>query len=275
MFRPVYTIILLALIVAGCASTEQRSASTLLPGDPSAPSQVTPQETLKTARVYCAHPWRPFARNIMHGIDRTGVWVDTPDAGYRPTSGRNGWWIPGVVNEGIPYKWGGFDDPASFDAAIISGRAGGDVSSPAKRKADGAAVSACAAGVDCSGFVSRCLNLPHAYDSASLPSVCEPLASPDQLRAGDLLNIPHSHVMLVAGWACSDHSLIYYYETGGIPDWKPALKVSPLEKILALGYKPLRYRGMARETGPAGKEILTRAVRSSAIVVTDPVIGEP
>ena len=73
--------------------------------------------------------------------------------------------------------------------------------------------------------------------------------------------------MLVAGWANSDRTQICYYETGGIPDWKPALKISPLDKLLALGFKPLRYRGMAREVGPSGKEILTRAMRSSAISV--------
>ncbi len=201
--------------------------------------------------------------------------MDTPDAGYHPANGRNGWWIPGEVNEGIPYKWGGFDDPASFDAAIATGRAGGDVSTPAKRRAGDSSVSASAAGVDCSGFVSRCLHLPAVYDSAHLASICVPLASPQELRAGDLLCIPGLHVMLVAGWANSDHTRICYYETGGIPDWKPALKISPLDKLVALGFKPLRYRGMAREVEPSGKEILTRAMRSSAISVPDPVVGEP
>jgi len=267
--------LLMAIFIAGCASPEQNTVTSLLPGDPAAPSQVTPQQALETARAYCTHQWRPFGRNIRHANDPAGVRIDTPDAGYRPASGRNGWWIPGEVNEGIPYKWGGFDDPTRFDTAIASGLAGGDVSSPAKRNADNAAVSAYAAGVDCSGFVSRCLNLPEVYDSARLPSVCDPLPGPNQLRAGDLLNIPHCHVILVAGWASPDHSLICYYETGGIPVWKPALKVSPLDKLLALGFKPLRYRGMAHEAVPSGKEILTRAIRSSAIVVPEPVVGEP
>jgi len=262
------------ILLAGCQCPQQHPTQ-LVPGDPAAPSQVTPTQALETAKIYSTHPWRPFARNINHGIDPAGVRVDTPDVGYRPESGRNGWWIPGEVNEGVPYKWGGFDDPASFDAAIASGHAGGDVSSPAKRRADNAAVSSYAAGVDCSGFVSRCLNLPTVYDSARLPSICEPLASANDLRAGDLLNIPHQHVMLIAGWQGKDHSAIYYYETGGIPEWKPALKVSPLDRLLALGYKPLRYRGMAREPVPSGKEVLTRAMRSTAIMVPDPVIGEP
>lgn len=33
--------------------------------------------------------------------------------------------VPGEVNTGLPYKWGGFDDPASFDVAIANGLAGG------------------------------------------------------------------------------------------------------------------------------------------------------
>lgn len=270
-FRPI--VLLVIILLSGCADLD--NSVKLIPGNPLAPSQVTPREALATARVYSTHVWRPFAGNIKHASDPAGVRIDTPDVSYRPDSGRNGWWIPGEANEGIPYKWGGFDDPTSFDAAIAAGLAAGDVSSPAKRQANNAGVSHYAAGVDCSGFVSRCLNLPEVYDSARLPSICDPLADPHQLRAGDLLNIPHRHVMLVAGWGSQDHTWICYYETGGIPDWKPSLKMSPLDKLLALGFEALRYRGMARESVHSGKEILTRAVRSTAIQVQDPVIGEP
>ncbi len=265
-----------AVLLTGCATLPERAAQpSLLPGDPKAPSQVTPGEALALAEVYSRHAWRPFARNILHGPDPVGVQVDTPDAGYRPVSGRDGWWVPGEVNTGIPYKWGGFDDPAAFDRAIASGLAAGDVSSPAKRAADNAAVSPHAAGVDCSGFVSRCLKLPVGHDSASLPSLCDVLSSPGQLRPGDLLNIPRRHVILVAGWARPDRSWIYYYETGGIPDWKPALKQAPLDALMALGYQPLRYRGMAREAVPSGKEVLTRAIRARAISIPNPVVGDP
>lgn len=68
---------------------------------------------------------------------------------------------------------------------------------------------------------------------------------------------------------------MYYYETGGIPEWKPDLKQAPIVKLIELGYVPLRYRGMARETVPSGKEVLTRAVKSKAIRILNPVIGEP
>ncbi len=81
--------------------------------------------------------------------------------------------------------------------------------------------------------------------------------------------------MLVAGWAKPDRSWVLYYETGGIPDWKPALKQAPTQALIDLGYQPLRYKGMAREAQPSGKEVLTRAVRAQAIVIANPVIGEP
>ncbi|MFZ4683859.1 MAG: hypothetical protein ACOYMS_15245, partial [Terrimicrobiaceae bacterium] len=267
----------LAAVFSGCATVEPMPSSkdALVPGDPSAPSQVTPAEALSIAEIYTRHPWRPFARNILHGPDPAGIRVDTPDIGYRPASGRDGWWMPGEVNVGIPYKWGGFDDPSSFDQSIAAGHAAGDVSTPAKRLADNAAVSSKAAGVDCSGFVSRCLKLPQVHDSSQLPAVCDVLPDPKDLRPGDLLNIPRRHVVLVAGWARKDRSWIYFYETGGIPDWKPALKEAPLDAMMALGYQPLRYRGMAREMVPSGKEVLTRAARSRAIVIPNPVVGEP
>jgi len=251
----------------------------LIPGDPSAPSQVTPDEAIALAHRYTTHPWRPFANSILHGTDRAGVQVNTPDISYEPQKPRKGWWIPGEVNVGIPYKWGGFDNIASFDASISSGLVGGDVSSPEKRRADNRAVSRQAAGVDCSGFVSQCLKLPTAHDTTQLPSVCTPLSNVQDLRPGDLLNIVHRHVILCAGWSNPDHTWVYYYETGGSPDyWKPGLKQAPLAALLALGYQPLRYRGMAHESLPTGvsaKEVLTRGEKATSVVVENPTVGEP
>ena len=266
-----------AALVAGCAFTKPASPHPvqLTPGDPTAPSQVTPDEALAIARRLATHPWRPFAKNILHGKDRAGVVVNTPDAGFEEQPERPGWWLPGEVNSGMPYKWGGFDDPAAFDAAIASGLAAGDVSSPAKRRSDNAAVSTEAAGVDCSGFVSRCLKLPAVHDTTQLLSVCTVLRNAQDLRPGDLLNIPHRHVLLCAGWATPDRRWLYFYETGGAPDyWKPGLKQAPLDALLALGYQPLRYRGMATEPRTDGKQVLTRAARAAATVIPNPEVGE-
>lgn len=276
-----FPVLMLLLVSCDSMSKLKQTAEPpqLIPGDPSAPSQVTPDEAMKIAQEFTHHTWRPFARNILHGKDKAGVLVNTPDVTHEPDKERKGWWVPGEMNSGVPYKWGGYDDPASFDLAIANGSAGGDVSSPEKRRADNAAVSGQAAGVDCSGFVSRCLKLPTAHDTSQLPAVCAELPSAQELQPGDLLNIPHRHVVLCAGWYDPQHTWIYYYETGGGPDyWKPGLKQAPLDALLALGYKPMRYKGMAHELVPSGKqprEVLTRAVKAAAQVVTNPTVGEP
>lgn len=269
-----------SLLLAGCAvDPPLPEEDPLVAGDPAAPSQLTPVESMAIARRLATHPWRPFSANILHGKDKSGVLVNTPDVSLNPGQPRKGWWVPGVVNEGIPYKWGGFDGPATFDAAIANGDAAGDVSSPEKRRLDNAGVSQHAAGLDCSGFVSRCLKLPTVHDTRQLPSVCDPLPSADDLRPGDLLNIPGRHVVLCGGWSRPDRSWIYYYETGGGPQyWKPALKEAPLASMLGLGYKPLRYRGMAHpplKPGESAKDALTRAVKATAISVPNPTVGEP
>lgn len=267
------------LSLAACSVAPVTTVPVLVPGDPNAPSQVTPGESMAIARQLATHPWRPFAGNILHGKDKSGILVHTPDIGHEPQGPRTGWWVPGEVNEGIPYKWGGYDGPESFDAAIAAGHAAGDVSSPAKRAADNAAVSRHAAGLDCSGFVSKCLKLPTVHDTAKLPSVCERLSNSSDLRPGDLLNIPRRHVILCAGWANPEKTWIHYYETGGGPQyWKPALKQAPLDKLMALGYTPLRYRGMARAAlgpGESAPEVLTRSVKAASISVPEPTVGEP
>ena len=270
----------LLLLVPSCSQfSPKQDPPPLQPGDASAPSQLTPAESIAIAQSLATHAWQPYSRNILHGKDKAGILVNTPDVGHEPQQPRRGWWIPGEVNTGMPYKWGGFDDTASFDQAIAKGLAGGDVSSPEKRRADNTAVSKQAAGLDCSGFVSRCLKLPAVHDTTQLPAVCQTLPSARDLQPGDVLNIPHRHVILCAGWSNKERTWLYYYETGGGPDyWKPGLKQAPLDSLLALGYQPLRYRGMAHPPVPPGgaaKEVLTRAVKATAVSVPNPTIGEP
>src|SRR5688572_18722263 len=79
------------------------------------PSAVKRSEVLAMADQYNRHVWIPSERNIMHAVDAAGIRVNTPNAGYAPEEGRPGWWQPGKPNIGIPYMWGGFDTPETFD----------------------------------------------------------------------------------------------------------------------------------------------------------------
>ncbi|MEQ1749915.1 MAG: hypothetical protein ABL974_10860, partial [Prosthecobacter sp.] len=66
-----------AWLLSCCVGTPTPKApTTLMKGDADALSQVTPSESLEIAQSYMNHEWRPFARNILHGSDQSGVVVN-------------------------------------------------------------------------------------------------------------------------------------------------------------------------------------------------------
>ena len=134
---------------------------------------------IATAERYRWHIWMPTIRNVFHGQDKTGLQVDTPDINFRPPGKLGGYWVPGQLNIGVPYKWGGFDSIADCDEGVKNGKYAGDLITKGR---DGKGVSNQAVGVDCSGFVSRCFNLPHQYSTLELPDLTVPLSSPKDLR---------------------------------------------------------------------------------------------
>lgn len=77
----------------------------------------------------------------------------------------------------MPYKWGGFDSIADFDEGIKNGKYAGDLIT---KDRDGKGVSNQAVGVDCSGFVSHCLNLAHQYSTLELPDLTDLIINPGE-----------------------------------------------------------------------------------------------
>jgi hypothetical protein len=221
------------LLLSACVSTQ-------LPP----PSEVTRAEAIQIAKSYLRHRWTPSTRNILHGNDARGVRVDTPDIAYQP-SGRAipGWWVPGAVNEGVPYQWGGFSTLAEFDQGIAHGLAAGDVYTDAKRAGLDDAVSTQAVGIDCSGFVSRCWKLPRSYSTRELPLLCKPIKW-EELKPGDILNTHNAHCLLVAGWEGANRESVFVYETGCPPTWKVASHGIDVAWLKSLGYTAWRYGGI-------------------------------
>ena len=213
--------------------------SPALPGLP----LVERKDCLAVAETYRTHRWTPSAANILHGPDADGLHVDTPDASYRPTDSLPGWWVPGQAGEGIPYQWGGFSSPEEFDAGVTAGRAAGDVCTGEKRRLLDAAVSRYAVGIDCSGFVSKCWNLPRSYSTRELASLCDPV-SWEALKPGDALNTTNAHCLLFVGWLDRGRTRLVAYETGSPPTWKVVCHHMDTAWLRSLGYRPLRYRNM-------------------------------
>lgn len=223
------------LLLAACDSMQQGGA----------PSRITRSECLALAERYQSHRWMPDKANVRHGVDTAGISVDTPDVSYQRLGAVPGWWRPGGWNTGMPYQWGGFATPEDFDRGIAAGLAAGDVYTLEKRRMLEAAVSQEATGIDCSGFISRCWNLPRSYSTRELGSLCDALPSWDVLLPGDILNTYNSHVMLFAVWEDAARTRVVAFETGVPPYWLVVRRTSSRTELETKGFQPLRYRGIA------------------------------
>lgn len=214
----------------------------LLPLLVSCVSTVTRDECLATAYRYTQVRWMPSEDNIRHGADSRGIVVHTPDVTLAKYGDRHGWWKPGVAAESMPYQWGGFDTPESFLEKIAAGKKAGDIADEAKRKLGDAGTSAESCGIDCSGFVSRCWNLKQPVSTRDLHRICDPLASWEDLKAGDIL-LNDKHVVLFVKWKVPGKELSAY-EAGPFPVWRVSACGLYRDKLEKQGYAPWRYRGM-------------------------------
>ena len=158
-----------------------------LPGEPKSPlsnfddyQQVLPQDALDTGDEYEQLVWNCSAVNLTNGviIDPYGYPVRTPS------------WVQVGSNQKVPYKWGGFEDIEQFLYGIDIGKYAGD-NYTSKSSGTPSAV-----GVDCSGFVSRCWNLPFHYSTRMMDdALAQPYATWQEAEPGDAVHKP-GHVRL-------------------------------------------------------------------------------
>lgn len=142
-------------------------------------SPITRQQIIDNAEPYATHQWYCNANNIKD-YDCGGVHVTTPS------------WVTVGNQVSIPYMWGGFSSLTQFDQGLLDGVSAGD-----SYTVGNGAGSACAVGVDCSGFVSIAWGLPVKYGTSTLPNISTAYASFDELLPGDIVNYAGSHVRLV------------------------------------------------------------------------------
>ena len=188
---------------------------------------VTRDEILAIARRYAEHRWQASADNVLHGPDNSGIYVDTPDSSFR----KDGF-VVGGPNVGIPYKWGGFSSIAEFDRGLRNGKFAGQLP---KGRSPG---SAQAVGVDCSGLVSRCWDLPKKHSTRSLGNLCYQLKSYDDLLPGDILNRFDKHVMVFESFVDPTRIRVAVYEA---VNPKVKRNVHAVADLKAKNYVPLRY----------------------------------
>lgn len=219
----------------------------------SAPT-VSRNEMVEISKLYSEMEWEGSASNAFHGVDPDGNVVHTPDVCSDAIQANGYWWRGnGARNVGMPYKWGGWDTPVSFKKKLgstpgngVRKYAAGDIASDDKVKKGDAAVSKYAAGIDCSGFVSRCWRLDRSYSTKELAAFCDKIPMED-LKVGDILLKPGTHVALFLGWADGDRSKMLVSEAGPLPFWGVSEHTVPTEVFVTQQYDCYRYKNLKND----------------------------
>lgn len=148
------------------------------------------KSVIEKALEYANHEWIAEEKNILHGNDPDGRAVDTPDTTWTGKSLACGWWKTNEVNVGIPYGWGNASTIEEFDAGIKNGKFAGNVPEDKKRP-----VSKYTAGVDCSGLLTVCWELPKKIATRDIPQYADVVECLSSIRQGDIFAKVGSHVM--------------------------------------------------------------------------------
>lgn len=147
------------------------------------------QQVVETALLYANHEWTATDRNVLHGFDPDGVPVDTPDVTWKGEVLQCGRWKVGKVNKGVAYGWGNASAIEEFDAGLAEEMLAGNVPEDKSRMGSKHSV-----GVDCSGLLTRCWNLPKKIATRDIPNYADKI-SIEEIRQGDVFAKIGSHVM--------------------------------------------------------------------------------
>lgn len=133
-------------------------------------TKVGRTKALQIAETYVLHQYECKPNNLAASD------VTAPDGDVVRTPS---WLIIGS-NARIPYKWGGFNTIAQFDAGLENSKYAGDIIT--------SGVSSYALGVDCSGYVSRCWQLNEHVSTAYMHTITTQYSSWDNLKPGDAIH---------------------------------------------------------------------------------------
>jgi hypothetical protein len=193
------------------------------------------QRVIETAFAFEGVQWRLTAN--AYGRD-----PDTACTGFGSRIRRPGYLINKLNQEvrGVPYCWGCHGALHQFRAKIERGMMAGNVCTRNAPRTD-------VAGVDCSAFVSAAWGLATHFTTAAIPAISTPLPNAWDLRPGDALNKPHSHVMLFLRFT-PDRKAEVMEASPGACNGRVCRNVYPLASLLARGYTPVRFKALANDT---------------------------
>lgn len=194
---------------------------------------LTRERAIANAREFRDVEWRVNEANYAR--ERAAACRVPDDVWRRPGKVLNSM---GKIVTGLPYKWGGYTSAERFISHMDEGRLAGDSCTCRDPEYDYCIVPE-ASGIDCSGFVSQVWEIDY-HTTSNLSAVATPIAW-DDLKPGDALNKPGSHVRLFVGFEDQDELLVRVIESavscGGV-----------CERVLSAarfsGYQPIRLNSM-------------------------------
>jgi hypothetical protein len=189
------------------------------------------QQTIETAFAFEGVQWKLTQANYGSDAGCSGF-----DRIRRP------WYLQGKLNQevrGVPYCWGCHGSLANFRQRVEAGTVAGNVCTRDPPRAE-------FAGVDCSAFVSAAWGLSVHYTTAAIPAIAKPVENPWDLKPGDALNKPGSHVMLFLRFTPDRKAEVMESSTGGC-NGRVCRNVYPLAALLERGYVPVRFRALAED----------------------------
>ena len=142
-------------------------------------------------------------------------------------------WSVGRNYTGVAYNWGGFDMVEQFKTKINNGVVAGN-----NKLCDSMHIYTNFAGVDCSGFVSRCWELGSKESTNGLDKISTAISWTD-LKQGDITNKPGSHTRLFDCFTEGTNQMYMYESTTGSYD-KVIHRILPRYN----SYTPIRYNNM-------------------------------
>ena len=220
---------------------------------------LTRAQVLETAQAFANIRWRvnpgaygPDPDNACTGFNRV----------------RRPGYMHGKVNQevqGIPYCWGCMGNLPQIASNIERGVKAGNICTRNDPRRD-------VTGVDCSAFVSATWGLSTHFTTIAIPSIAKQLANPFDLLPGDALNKPGSHVMLFIRFTPDKKAEVIEASTGGC-NGKVCRNVYPLGSLLARGYTPVRYRGLAADASAPAAVAAAQSPQGASVKVnpTKPV----
>ena len=191
------------------------------------------QQVIETALQYANYEWIATEKNVLHGLDPDGVPVDTPDVTWKGDVLDCGWWKVGEGNKGVAYGWGNASTLAEFDAGIAEGKLAGNVPEDKSRMGSKHSV-----GVDCSGLLTRCWNLPKKIATRDIPKFADKI-SLEEIRQGDVFAKVGSHVMFFIAFLDDEKKRVKIVDSTRSTG-KVSVREVSVDELFAKGYEVYR-----------------------------------